>query len=328
MGCGSTNERFNPQGSISSINNTHNVNTTDVLPKEELTGSYSEINMINLENYDIINKLLNLPKMKKYIDLFLNIGYLNENFYPEVEDIHLEVIPLLDILFSRFKINYKISKEEIVVDVISYKLECTPCTNKDLDLYLPIFLLEFCLYPKTFIEKSKVRSVVFINSLEFSTSQYSQYRAACPEYNKTLSMYYCTKERSITYIRTVIHHEFFHYVDWTDDLTFEDKEWRTFNRKDFQYGNGGQYERVWIPLSPDCLGFINHYSTTGIEEDKAEIYQNFIFHPENALNHPDEIIRTKTNYLKKWLCNYDFKGMGKNNYFDFITDFRKKTQFI
>jgi hypothetical protein len=108
---------------------------------------------------------------------------------------------------------------------------------------------------------------------------------------------YFTKEKSIAYIKLVNHHDFFYYVDGTDDLTYEDKIWKSFNYKEFDYGIGGAYERELVSLSPELIGFINHYSTTAIEEDKAEIYQFLITTPLKALKNQDDIIARKANYL-------------------------------
>ena len=41
----------------------------------------------------------------------------------------------------------------------------------------------------------------------------------------------------------------------------------------FKYGKGGEFEREWIQLDKTFKGFINHYSTSALEEDRAEVYQ-------------------------------------------------------
>ena len=77
-------------------------------------------------------------------------------------------------------------------------------------------------------------------------------------------------------MRIVLHHEFFHYIDYADDQSYDDDEWEGLNQKGFKYGNGGDSEREWVKLDKNTRGFINHYSTTALEEDRAEIYQYLI----------------------------------------------------
>ena len=204
-------------------------------------------------------------------------------------------------------------------------MECSPSSTNDLDFYMPLFLFEILLYPKSFIKNSKINSFTFINSLNFVTPDYQQYRAACPEYYKTKSLYLCTKERSPVYIRTVIHHEFFHYVDFIDDGTYDEPKWNKLNYPGFKYGKGGAYEREWKPLDPETKGFLNFYSTTGIEEDKAEVFQYLMSFPEEAFAYKDMIINNKIYYMANFLRDFDTDGMGlpENDFFTNLTKHRK-----
>lgn len=282
--------------------------------------------LLNLENYTLLSRFLNKPLVKKYFDKFSRTGQIDESSHSEFSGIFNLIKEDIDDLFNIYDITYQVPTKNFEVDCTTYKLKCQ-CTNaKDLDLYMPLFFYEFVIYPKSFIAKSKIQSIVFINHLDFTTEKYSQYRAGCPEYNETQSLYFCTKERSFNYVRTVIHHEYFHFVDWIHDETFEDSIWRSYNSKDFEYGQGGAMERVWKPLDPKVKGFINFYATTGIEEDKAEIYQYLISNPSDALKNPDEIIQTKVRYILQFLKDFDEEGFGnkEQNFISDLVDFRKQ----
>lgn len=277
-----------------------------------------------LENRDILKSLLEKPSFDEYFSYLVKhkeTGYL-KGIFNEIEADFKK-------LMNRFDISFEIPKKEYEVDLGTFKLVCSPSSEEDLDCYIPLFLFEILIYPKSFIKKLKLKAFVFINKLNFVTSEYQQYRAACPEYYKTFSMYYCTKEKSSSYIRTVIHHELFHYVDIIDDRTYEDPKFKKFNSPDFKYGNGGAFEREWKPLDNNILGFLNFYSTTGIEEDKAEVYQYLITNPELGFKHKDRIINNKIFYIANFLKDFDHDGMGskENDFFTALVNFRKKYSY-
>ena len=85
------------------------------------------------------------------------------------------------------------------------------------------------------------------------------------------------------------------------------------NYKGFEYGEGGDSEREWIKLEKHQRGFINHYSTTALEEDRAEIYQYLISCPDEALNNNDIIVSKKAKRIKEFLNKFDKNGVGIQN---------------
>ena len=132
-------------------------------------------------------------------------------------------------------------------------------------------------------------------------------------------------ETNFAYIRIVLHHEFFHFIDFADDQSYDDEEFESLNEGGFEYGEGGDSERQWIKLDKNVRGFINHYSTTDLAEDRAEIYQYLIGCPDEALNNGDIIVRKKAKRIKDFLNNFDKEGIGniKNNFWNDLIDFRK-----
>ena len=97
------------------------------------------------------------------------------------------------------------------------------------------------------------------------------------------------------------------------------------NEEGFEYGEGGDSERQWIKLDKNTKGFINHYSTTDLAEDRAEIYQYLIGCPDEALNNGDIIVRKKAKRIQDFLNSFDKEGMGnpKNNFWNNLIDFRR-----
>ena len=167
-----------------------------------------------LPNEDLRRRFLQRKGVQKYLDCIAQNKSVAGNF----EGLFKEIQPDLDELFARFGIKYIIPEKsytEVCAACFSLELKFSP--SDELNRYVPLFFLEFSLYSPEFIKLSKIEAIYFIGYLNYVTPSYQQYRAACPEYFKTMSMYYCTCETSIKYITYVIHHEFFHFVDEIDD---------------------------------------------------------------------------------------------------------------
>ena len=170
---------------------------------------------------------------------------------------------------------------------------------------------------------------IFIHNIEYTNSEYTQERAGCPEYETSKSITFAIHERNLAYIRIVLHHEYFHYIDYADDFNYDDDGWDELNQKGFEYGDGGDSEREWIKLEKNQIGFINHYSTTALEEDRAEIYQYLISCPDEALNNNDIIVSKKAKRIQNFLNNFDKEGVGnsKTNFWANLIDYRQKYEY-
>ena len=283
-----------------------------------------------LPNYDLLYSFLSKPLVTIFInEIFRPNKTIKPYQYCKIKGIFAQIRPEIDKLFRRNKMIYKIPNKKYHIKSQNYKLECEPCTEEDLDMYMPIFFMEWCIYPKTFMKKSKIKNVVFVNNIQFSTESFTQYRAGCPETNETQSLILSAQERNFLYIRIVIHHELFHYIDWVDDLSYEDDQWKNLNTEGFKYGKGGENEREWIQLDPSVKGFINHYSTSALQEDRAEIYQYLIGRPDEAINNSDAIVKRKVRRIRSFIMGFDTKGIGKRrlNFFANLVDYRNKFEY-
>jgi len=291
-------------------------NTSNILKISE-TSMIKNPRIVTLENQDILDRLLSKPLVKLFLEKIFAIKRITSEMETEFRGLFSLIKSEYEDLEKRFEIKFSIPTSTFEVDLRSFKIQCNPCSDVDLDLYIPLFLFEIAIYPKSFLKLLKIKEFVFINSLTFCTSEYEQYRAACPEYYKTFSLYYCAKERFPTYIRTVIHHELFHYVDFIHDGTYDDPKFNKLNTLGFKYGKGGAYEREWKPLNPELKGFLNFYSTTGIEEDKAEIFQYIMAFPEKAFKYEDEIVNKKIFYIANFMKEFDKESIGniQNDFF-------------
>ena len=157
------------------------------------------------------------------------------------------------------------------------------------------------------MKATKLKRIVICEDLSFD----GQRRSAVPDFEH-LTLYLDAKRGDYhpVYQRKVIHHEFFHLVDFADDgKVYEDPNWNSLNSADFRYGAGGKNSQdnastsVLTNLYP---GFLNHYSTTGIEEDKAEIFANLMVEPQYISTHAksDSVLGKKVESLKALLIRF------------------------
>lgn len=114
------------------------------------------------------------------------------------------------------------------------------------------------------------------------------------------------------YQQKVIHHELFHMIDIIDgrrdgELVYADKEWTNLNsggRKAYTGETEGlaNDETAWH-LFIESPGFITHYSTIDVAEDKAEVYANMITLPSwvQYLGTLDGVVEAKRKLMMRIL---------------------------
>ena len=177
----------------------------------------------------------------------------------------------------------------------------------DLDRYSRLFAAEFGLYPPGYVMQSKLKRVVLCRDLSFA----GQVRNAVPEFGSdTLYLDVVRGAETPTYLRKVIHHEYFHIVDFRDDgEVYTDAAWAALNPAGFVYGSGGasaQDMATTSVLTDKFPGFLNHYSTTGVEEDKAEVFANLIVDGAYVAERikTDAVLKAKVARMKALLTRF------------------------
>ena len=175
---------------------------------------------------------------------------------------------------------------------------------KNLYKYLTLFKKEFQKYSSKYIKNTSLKKVVFAKNLKIN----GQARAAIPDYKKEI-LILDFSPKSTTYMQHVIHHEFYHMIEEEAFGTsyYKDPKWNEFNIEGFKYGKGGSKARGsdQYSLSHPHKGFINKYSMSGLEEDKAEIYAILYVKEElkilEKLSRKDKILHKKMNYMKEFI---------------------------
>jgi len=177
----------------------------------------------------------------------------------------------------------------------------------ELEKYIGLFSTEFTLYPPELMQRSQLKRVVICTDLSFD----GQRRNAIPDFeHDTLYLDASRGTFDKTYLRKVIHHEFFHIIDYRDDgKVYQDDRWAELNPGDFRYGRGGhavQNMAQTSVLTDKYPGFLNHYSTTGVEEDKAELFANLIVDPAYVERRTtsDRVIHAKVDCMRELLARF------------------------
>ncbi len=225
---------------------------------------------------------------------------------PSVPELTLDTLEVkLAQLASKFPgVTFAFPREETMKGWANMNFK--PVQNEnDAAAFTDLFLEEFSKYPIELIKLSNLKRVEFVERLAVG----KQYRAAVPDYEHEVLYYDVSYVRNQRYSRHVVHHEFYHMLEqeWNGSAFFKDQAWARLNAKDFMYGTGGSeaygHGDVWSFVHPKP-GFINLYSTYGLEEDKAEIWA-VLFVPDNwrlvqkAVSE-DPILRAKVGYLREF----------------------------
>jgi hypothetical protein len=180
-------------------------------------------------------------------------------------------------LSQKYSLSIVASSPRFPVRISSGEINGREAARSDVASYLPILESEWDLYPAALIEKTRLRRIILCDGLAFA----GQRRTAVPDFeNNDLYFDVARGRDSELYTRSVIHHEFFHIIDYRDDgEVYGDARWAALNTSGFKYGTGGvnaQNDPTVSLNNNDVPGFFNRYSTTGVEEDKAEIFATMV----------------------------------------------------
>ena len=182
-----------------------------------------------------------------------------------------------------------------------------PAKRAAIAAYATLFIPEFSLYPPELVKRAQLKRIVLCDELTFA----DQRRGAIPEYGSdTLYLDVSRGNYSPSYLRKVIHHEFFHIVDYKDDgEVYADEQWAALNAPGFKYGGGGksaQGESNASILTDKVPGFLTTYATTGVEEDKAELFANLLvdFAYVEKRARKDKVLAAKAERMRELLAAF------------------------
>lgn len=195
------------------------------------------------------------------------------------------------------------------VETTGGKINGKKVGRRTIEAYADLFASEFSIYPPGLVKRTRIKRFVFCRNLTHADMRLG----GLPDYAHDtiyLNIGYgaylnITHGANMNgYLRRSIHHEFFHVIDYYDDgAVYRDRAWELLNPAKFSYGNGGrsaQHIKNTLVLTEKYPGFLNHYSTTGVEEDKAEIFSNMIIRPDyiDVRCKTDPVVRAKVRQMK------------------------------
>ncbi len=191
--------------------------------------------------------------------------------------------PDLPTLAARYGLEVVTAGEPFPIETRWGELTGRDASAEDLARYLPLFLAEWSFYPPELVAAIGLERVVLCEGLAFA----GQHRAAVPLFGT--NTYYLDVRLGREhrwYQERCLHHDLYHIIDWRDDgLLGEDAAWRALTRRRFAYGDGGASRyggQGDQNASPREIGFLSVYSTSGLEEDKAELFGYLMVRPHRV----------------------------------------------
>lgn len=213
----------------------------------------------------------------------------------------------LDDLARHYHITIRTSGSHFPVTTAWGPLDGADATPEQVARYSPLLAVEFSRYPAKLVSRVRLKEIVLMVGLAFR----GQRRNAFPDWQAR--RLYLEVERgssSPSYLRRVIHHEFFHMIDQArSGDTYRDAEWAALNPPGFSYGDGGanRQDRPSTGVASESLpGFLNDYATSGVEEDKAELFAYLVTDPAYVLRRSaaEPLLAAKAALLLRQLQRY------------------------
>ncbi len=211
-------------------------------------------------------------------------------------------------LADQFHIVIETEDESFPVQSSSGLIEASNPNSSDLKTYLPIFLDEFAQYPPEVILRSGLKKIVLCRDLKVA----DQATAGLADHDNEI-LYLDTgigKDFPAKLLCLVIHHEFFHIIDSKENHTYTDSSWSALNEPDFKYGSGWQSAKktaTMFMLNYALVGFLNRYSMSAVEEDKAEMFANMMVdyrRVKERIELDDPILEAKFLRIKEFLRKF------------------------
>jgi hypothetical protein len=175
-----------------------------------------------------------------------------------------------------------------------------------LKTYEQLFAKEWSKYPDDLVQRANVTQIYIGQGLTMN----GQHRGSVPAFDGN-AMYYdvAVGDYNKHYQKIVVHHEFFHMLDYRMHNLYRDREWVALSPAGFEYGDGGA--KMTTPgvgeLTDKIPGFLTMYGTSGQEEDKAELFAHLIIDADYVARRAtvDPSVAAKVVLIKQRLKAFD-----------------------
>lgn len=172
-----------------------------------------------------------------------------------------------------------------------------PAASRALGRAATVLEEELARYPEQILARSRLRRVLLCSDLREDGQ-------AIPSLPNTLQTLLLDVNARPAYLRRLVHHELFHFIDYADDdQLLRDARWEKLNDPYFLYGGGGRTMRDpdSSTLEEHRPGFLSRYSTSALEEDKAEVFSFLMTTPGavQAIAARDPVVGAKVRSVKE-----------------------------
>ncbi len=211
---------------------------------------------------------------------------------------------LVEKLAKKYALTIVVAQPQFPVKTAYGPIEGRQATQEAINHFVPILAGEWNLYPAELIKKTGLRRIILCEKLSYAGER----RTAIPDFEH-LDYYLDVREARYDepYERHCIHQQLFYLIDWCQGgYPYSDDGWSALNPKGFKYGTGGENAQgdYTAVMTDDSLpGFMNKYSMTGVEEDKAEMYAYMVVEINTVEKRAatDKVIRAKMQRIKEIL---------------------------
>jgi len=141
---------------------------------------------------------------------------------------------------------------------------------------------EWAKYSDEVVKHSGLKAIYLVRNLSVS----GQARSGMPDPNATNALYFDVSDIYMQseggdYLRRTYHHEFSHFIEYklTGSYAPNDVAWDGCNAIGTTYGKGGSSmynDPDFAHKAHPSYGFIDGYATSGVEEDKAEVFAYYM----------------------------------------------------
>jgi hypothetical protein len=162
------------------------------------------------------------------------------------------------------------------------RIEGMGAGRDNIDLFLYMFRKEFGKYPPELLRLSGLKRIVFCSDLLRNGGRRSGIAVS------DIATIYLNVRSGIfseRFRRKLMHHEFFHMVDFASFGFEQDTEWAALNPPGSGYNEALATAAGHGPSSDvthPAPGFLTRYSLANAREDKAELFSNLMFNDLTA----------------------------------------------
>ena len=232
-------------------------------------------------------------KFFKFIILFIILAFpVNANTI-----YNLVKIPNLEIYKANSMngVKYLRATKPFQVGIRNDNVTCFNSDIKNIEKKFQLIQKNLNIYQPNFLKKINLKYIVLCENLSVSEID----AAGVPNFKmKTLIIDINFNKK---YFERIIHHEVFHIINDSFKDYFNEKEWKSYNPKNFEYAECSTCsDRINLSTIKKTNGFLTEYSMSTASEDMAEVFSFLVYDKkkvdEKLIN--DAILKNKTSFIK------------------------------